>query len=101
MPSSFAKKVWKACSLIPKGKISTYSSIARAIGKPNASRAIGNALNKSPGMPKCPCHRVVKSNGSIGGFAKGKRKKIELLKKEGIKIRNSKIINLKNILYHF
>ena len=100
MAINFTKKVWAVCSCIPKGKVSTYSQIAKALGKPKAARAVGNALNKSPGMPKVTCHRVIKSDGSIGGFAFGAKKKIQMLKKEGVEISKSGIINLKNLVYY-
>jgi len=83
---------------IPKGKTMTYAEVARAVGSPRASRAVGNALNKNPrpifapqnlggrAFAPVPCHRVIRSNGSIGGFAFGVKKKVELLKKEGVSI---------------
>jgi methylated-DNA-[protein]-cysteine S-methyltransferase len=79
--SDFEKKVYEACKKIPKSSVVTYSEIARAIGSPKASRAVGNALNKNP-FKNVPCHRVILSNGSIGGFAHGSRKKLELIQKE-------------------
>ena len=100
MQKSFNEKVWNACKLIPKGKVSTYAEIAKTIGKNKASRAVGNALNKNPFAPIVPCHRVVQSNGSIGGFADGTSKKISMLKKEGIEIKNNKI-NLNKFLFKF
>jgi len=81
----FEKKVFAQVRKIPVGKTMSYSRVARAIGAPNAARAVGNALSKSPGMPKVPCHRVVKSNGELGGFRWGERKKRELLEKEGVR----------------
>ena len=65
-----------------------------------AYRAVGNALNKNPYAPKVPCHRVIKTNGEVGGFASGTKNKIKLLEKEGIKINNSKI-DLKKYLHQF
>jgi len=87
------KKVLEATKKIPKGKISTYHEIAKAIGEPKASRAIGNALNKNPFAPIVPCHRVIKSNGEIGGFASGSKEKEKLLKSEGLSVKNHKIKN--------
>ena len=81
MPTKFQLAVWKACAKIPHGKVSTYAAIAKAIGKPNAVRAVGNALNKNPYSPRIPCHRVVKSNGEVGGYAHGTKKKIKMLEK--------------------
>jgi O-6-methylguanine DNA methyltransferase len=62
----------------------TYAQVALAIGRPAAVRAVGNALNKNPFAPQVPCHRVVKSDGSLGGFAHGPRAKQALLKNEGV-----------------
>jgi methylated-DNA-[protein]-cysteine S-methyltransferase len=76
---------------IPKGKVTTYKSIAEALNT-KAYRAVGNAMNKNPHNTNIfPCHRVIKSNGEIGGYAKGTRAKIQRLKKEGIEIKNEKV----------
>ena len=96
---SFVEKVHAAAAKIPKGKVSTYARIAKAIGKPKAARAVGNALNKSPGMPKCPCHRVVKSDGRIGGFASGPAAKKKLLSKEGIRFHGGKVEDFEKTFY--
>ena len=81
-PTDFQKKVYQAVKTIPKGQVRTYGGVAQRIGNPRASRAVGNALNKNPWPIIVPCHRVVAQNG-LGGFAKGLKKKIELLKREG------------------
>lgn len=91
MNLSFTEKVYRIVRKIPAGKVTTYKATAKAIGKPKAARAVGNALNKSPGMPQVPCHRVIRSDGSVGGYAHGTKKKIKILKKEGIVIKNNKI----------
>jgi O-6-methylguanine DNA methyltransferase len=88
--SSFREKVYRVVKKIPKGKIMTYKKVAKAVGSSRAWRAVGNALNKNED-PKIPCHRVIKSNGEIGGYRKGAKKKVEILKKEGIIIKNGKI----------
>lgn len=62
----------------------TYAQVAAAIGNPRAVRAVGNALNKNPYAPEVPCHRVIRSDGTIGGFASGSSKKEELLRSEGV-----------------
>jgi len=97
MPTDFEEKVYSLCKKIPKGKISTYGEIARALNK-KCARAVGNALNKNPYAPVVPCHRVVRSDGSVGGFASGTKNKIRLLKKEGIEIekRKCKIRDISN-----
>lgn len=70
---------------IPEGEVRTYQEIARMVGSPRAARAVGNACNQNPFAPDVPCHRVVASNGKLGGYALGLNKKIALLKKEGVK----------------
>ena len=82
--TAFQKKVWKALLEIPPATVRSYSWIAKKIGSPQACRAVGNALNKNPLAPEVPCHRVVRSDGSLGGYAKGVQVKKRLLKKEGI-----------------
>ena len=69
---------------IPIGKITTYGDIAGAFGNPSASRIVGQIVGKNPNPVKVPCHRVVKSDGKLGGYIYGINKKRELLKKEGI-----------------
>jgi methylated-DNA-[protein]-cysteine S-methyltransferase len=68
--SDFAQLVYEKTKLIPKGKVTTYKLLAQAIGKPGASQAVGTALSNNPFAPIVPCHRVLPSNGSIGGFYK-------------------------------
>ena len=83
--TKFQIKVWNYLQTIPSGKVKTYTQVARAIGKPLAARAVANAIGKNPYPPKIPCHRVIRSDGSLGGYSgKGgiKIKKL-LLKKEG------------------
>lgn len=82
--SDFEKSVYKAVVSIPKGKARSYKWVAGRIGRPGACRAVGNALNKNPYAPAVPCHRVVRSDGSIGGFARGVRAKAGMLRREGI-----------------
>ena len=83
---SFDERVWQVCKRIPKGKVSTYKEIAKAL-KTKAYRAVGNALHKNPYAPIVPCHRVVNSDGRIGGFAGGVRKKTSILEKEGVRVK--------------
>jgi len=97
MKKSFNERCYAILRKVPRGKITTYKEIARALHS-KAYRAVGNAMNKNPHAPKVPCHRVISSDGSIGGFASGTKKKIEMLKGEGVKIVNGKI-NLKKFFY--
>ena len=80
-----ADDVYDLLVSIPEGKITTYGDIAKALGRPGASRAIGRILNKNPNPVVVPCHRVVMSDGSIGGYAFGIERKKELLTKEGLR----------------
>jgi O-6-methylguanine DNA methyltransferase len=81
--TKFQESVYRVVARIPKGKTMTYAQVAAAIGNPKAVRAVGNALNKNPFAPQVPCHRVVRSDGSIGGFASGTNRKKALLRAEG------------------
>jgi methylated-DNA-[protein]-cysteine S-methyltransferase len=89
--STFAKQVYIITSKVPKGKVTTYGQIAVTLGKIKGARAVGGALHNNPFAPKVPCHRVVMSNGKLGGFASGTKKKADLLKLEGIEIIGGKI----------
>jgi methylated-DNA-[protein]-cysteine S-methyltransferase len=79
-----ASEVYDVLAQIPEGKVTTYGDIARVLGHPRASRVVGRILNKNPNPIVTPCHRVIKSDGNIGGYAFGKIRKKELLKKEGL-----------------
>ena len=87
--TNFQIKVWNYLKKIPKGKLKTYSDIAKAIGKPMAFRAVANAVGKNPYPPKIPCHRVIRSDGNIGGYSGkgGIRQKKKLLALEKIYIK--------------
>ena len=85
--------VYVLLSKIPPGKVSTYGDIAKALGHPKAARAIGRIIANNPNPILVPCHRVVKSNGKIGGFAYGEQRKREILEKEGIKFQNRIVEN--------
>ena len=86
--TEFQLKVWSYLEKIPRGSVKTYSQVAKAIRKPLAVRAVANAIGKNPYAPKIPCHRVIRSDGSLGGYSGkgGIKNKRFLLKKEGIKL---------------
>ena len=87
---SFNEKCYSALKKVPQGKVTTYAELGRAVGSPKSARAVGNAMNKNKNR-EVPCHRVVRSDGSIGGFAFGSEKKTEMLKKEGVEIVGGKM----------
>lgn len=89
--TDFQRKVLKITEKIPKGKVATYGLIAEMLGNKIYSRAVGNALNKNPYPIIIPCHRVIRSDGFVGGFAKGTAIKEELLKNENIEINYGKV----------
>jgi O-6-methylguanine DNA methyltransferase len=78
---SFKDRVYEVVKKIPKGKTLTYVEVARLIGNPNASRAVGNALNKNY-RSDIPCHRVIRSDGKAGGYNRGEKRKLEILESE-------------------
>ena len=86
--TQFQIKVWNYLRKIPRGSVKTYSQVAKGIGKPFAVRAVANAIGKNPNAPKIPCHRVIRSDGSLGGYSGkgGVKTKRFLLKKEGIRL---------------
>ena len=86
--TEFQLKVWAYLMKIPRGRVKTYSQVAKAIGKPLAVRAVANAIGKNPYPPKIPCHRVIRSDGLLGGYSGkgGVKTKRFLLKKEGIRL---------------
>ena len=97
MITEFQKKVYELCKQVPAGKVTTYKAIGDALGIAGY-RAVGLALNKNPFSPYVPCHRVVASDGSVGGFAFGVEKKIEMLRKEGVRIENGMVVGFEERL---
>ncbi len=88
--TDFQRKVWNELSKIPKGETRTYKQIAIALGNPNSSRAVANACGKNPRPIIVPCHRAVRSDGTIGGYsgAGGVKKKRQLLINEKVNLKN-------------
>ena len=84
--TNFQKKVWNEIKKIPKGRTTSYKQIAIAIGRPKAARAVANACGKNPNPIITPCHRVIASDGTIGGYSAegGVNTKRALLAKEGV-----------------
>ena len=101
----FDSKVWKLMERIPQGRVTTYGLIAKKLNT-RAYRAVGNACRKNPYAPRVPCHRVVRSDGTVGGFGgktSGKtiEEKIRMLRREGVEIRDGRIVDFKQVLFRF
>ena len=102
---NFDERVWKLMERIPRGNVTTYGQIARKLNT-KAYRAVGNACRKNPYAPRVPCHRVVRSDGTIGGFG-GKisgrniEKKRLLLRDENVEVRNGRVVDFEKVLFRF
>jgi len=96
----FREEIYNRLREVPCGKVTTYKELAHSVDS-KAYRAVGTAMNKNPYAPEVPCHRVVNSNGKIGGFGSGVKNKIKLLRKEGVKVKNNKIVDFNKKLYKF
>ena len=86
--TKFQLKVWKYLQTIPKGKVKTYKEVAIGIKRPKSARAVANACAKNPYSPKIPCHRVIRSDGALGGYSGvgGTKQKLRLLRSEKVVI---------------
>jgi methylated-DNA-[protein]-cysteine S-methyltransferase len=102
MATDFQQRVWDALTKIPQGRVTTYALLAKYL-QTGAVRAVGTAVGKNPNPPKVPCHRVVRSDGSIGKYSTGKGTptKIALLKAEGLRIEDEKIFFTEKNLHTF
>ncbi len=101
----FDSKVWKLMERIPQGRVTTYGLIAKKLNT-KAYRAVGNACRKNPYAPRVPCHRVVRSDGTVGGFGgktsgKTVEEKIRMLRREGVETRDGRIVDFKQVLFRF
>lgn len=99
-PKNFSDAVYAMTSLIPMGKVTTYGAIAKAVGFPGAARAVGQALGANPNPIVVPCHRVVRSDGVLGGYSggEGPTTKAKLLAREGVPVSAGKV-NLSKYLF--
>ena len=101
----FSDAVYECCRRVPEGMVTTYGEIARAIGRPGSSRAVGQSLKRNPYAPRVPCHRVVRSDGTIGGYSGSEKvmimKKVSILESEGILVRKNKIEGFEKRLFRF
>ena len=94
-------KVYRKLLRVPKGKVTTYGELGKAVGLKNGQRIIGTIMKKNRFPVIVPCHRVVKSDGKIGGYAYGERVKSKMLANEGIKIKDGKIIDFDKEKFYF
>ena len=102
---NFDERVWKLMEKIPRGRVTTYGQIARKLNT-KAYRAVGNACRKNPYAPRVPCHRVVRSDGTIGGFGgktsgKTVEEKTLLLREENVEVRNGRVVDFEKVLFRF
>ena len=85
---------------IPAGRVSTYGAVAKALGNERYARAVGKYMNKNPNADTMPCFKIVKSDGSLGGFGLGIEDKIRRLKEDGIEVKDGKIANFKKVFFN-
>lgn len=97
----FRDEVFAKLKKVPRGKVTTYGELARAVGRSGAARAVGNVLNKNEHLKVIPCHRVVKSTGALGDFALGVKVKAQFLAEEGVVVKNGRIVNFASKKYTF
>ncbi|PKK86326.1 MAG: cysteine methyltransferase [Thermoplasmata archaeon HGW-Thermoplasmata-1] len=96
----FYRRIYAIVHDIPKGRVSTYGAVALAAGKRGGARAVGNAMNRNQDTACVPCHRVVKSDGNVGGYYSGTAEKIKRLNDEGLKIKkNGQITDFDSVLF--
>jgi len=98
---TLSTRVYTKLLQVPEGKVTTYGDLAKAVGLENGQRVIGTIMKKNPFLGIVPCHRVVKSDGKIGGFVYGERAKSQMLVKEGIKIKDGKIVDFAKEKFYF
>ncbi len=84
---------------IPKGRVSTYGAVAKALGDSNYARAVGTYMNRNPDADTMPCFKIVKSDGSLGGFGLGIKDKIRRLHNDGVKVKDGKIIDFEHVFF--
>ncbi|MBU1197249.1 MGMT family protein [Candidatus Micrarchaeota archaeon] len=96
----FSQSVLALTKRIPRGRVSTYRDIARALHS-RAYRAVGHALHHNPDAPRIPCHRVVRSGGGLGGYAQGARMKTQRLRQEGVRIDHGMVRDFSRLRFRY
>ena len=84
---------------IPVGRVSTYGAVAKALGNKGYARVVGKYMNKNPDAETMPCFKIVKSDGSLGGFGLGIDDKIRRLNKDGIMVKNGRIVDFQKVFF--
>jgi deoxyribonuclease V len=84
---------------IPSGRVSTYGAVAKALGNKRYARAVGKYMNKNPNADMMPCFKIVKSDGSLGGFGLGIKDKIRRLKQDGMEVKDGKSVNFEKVFF--
>ena len=97
---SFCERCYGLLRLVPRGRVTTYGEIARVLGS-KGFRAVGMAMNRNPYAPEVPCHRVVCSDGGIGGFAEGTKRKVEMLRAEGVEVVDCRVVGFEEMFWGF
>lgn len=100
MGKNFNQQCYDLISQVPAGKVTTYAEVARALGT-KAYRAVGNAMACNQNIPQIPCHRVVRTDHGLGGYALGLDKKITILKQEGVEVKNGKVVDFEKVFFQF
>ena len=95
-----SQKLYDLLNQIPKGKVTTYKELARML-KTKGYRAVGQIVGANPNAPQVPCHRVVRTDGGLGGYAFGLDKKIQILSAEGVKIADGKVVDFEKKFFKF
>ena len=98
---NLSQQVYKKLLEVPEGSVTTYLELSKAVGLKNGQRVIGQIMKNNPFPAIVPCHRVVKSDGKLGGYAYGEEIKSTMLSNEGIMIKDGKILDLEKRLHHF
>lgn len=95
------EKVFEFVKMVPDGRVTTYMEIARALGNPRMARAVGIALNRNRDLKTVPCFKVVRSDGTVGGYVLGTDEKIRRLERSGVRIKNGRILRFETVLHLF
>ena len=95
------EKIYRKLLEVPPGYVTTYGELAKAINLKNGQIVVGRIIKNNPFPVIVPCHRVVKSNGTVGGYAYGSERKKHMLSKEGVEINDDKILDFKKNLFRF